>query len=188
MPTPTPRTSALPGLRVERPGLDPRRRHRPRRRGRRIDARRNDADHLADLDQVRVAEVVPAHQVFPVLAVVEADPDQRVAGLDGVVAGLAAVGVDGQRLAPRSARRGRARRRAGGGDGRRAASAIGPRPGRGSASASSRRRRSRQRAEARSAPAPRLRSGHWSGFDLHHQRASPDFKGTNFTASWTVRV
>jgi hypothetical protein len=40
---------------LERPRLDARRRHRPRRRGRRIDARRDDADHLPDLDQVRIA-------------------------------------------------------------------------------------------------------------------------------------
>ena len=100
----------------------------------------DDAQHLADLDQVRIVEVVPAHQVLPVLAVVEADPDQRVAGLDGVVAGLAAVAVGGRRLRrrrpprPRSAPGWRRRRW-------RAASPIGPRPARGSASARSRRRR-----------------------------------------------
>ena len=65
---------------------------------RRIGAGRHDAQHLADLDQVRVLEVVPAHQIFPVLAVLEADADQRVAGLDRVVAGLAEVLDAGQRL------------------------------------------------------------------------------------------
>ena len=152
---------ALPGSRLERPRLDARRRHRPRRRRRRIDARRNDADHLADLDQVRIGQVVPAHQVFPVLAVVEADPDQRVARLDGVEAGLAAVGVDGHGLG----RLGRGRRRsARGWPPRRscAASASGPRPARGSASASSRRRVTQSEARRR----PRLRSGTWGRFDL----------------------
>src|ERR1019366_7648264 len=44
----------------------------------------------ADLDQIRVVQVVPANEVFPVLAVVEADANQRVAGPYRVVAGARA--------------------------------------------------------------------------------------------------
>ena len=93
------RAAAAPARGVERPGLDARRRHRPRASpspGRRRAATTRIT--WPDLDQVRVVEVVPAHQVFPVLAGVEADPDQRVAGLDGVVAGLAAVASAAARL------------------------------------------------------------------------------------------
>ncbi len=52
---------------------------------------RHHAQHLTDLDDVRVLEVVPANDVLPVLARLEPDADQRVAGLDRVIAGLAGV-------------------------------------------------------------------------------------------------
>ena len=84
------------------------------RRGRR---RGDHAQRLPDLEQVRVLEVVPANQVLPVLPGIEADPDQGVAGLDGVVAGARRVVVHRRlgRLGRRRRRR-RAHRRAGGGD------------------------------------------------------------------------
>ena len=77
--------------RLERPGLDPRGRHRPRS-SRSPGSTPGATTRITCPTSIRfgLLEVVPAHQVFPVLAGVEADPDQRVAGLDGVEAGLAA--------------------------------------------------------------------------------------------------
>ena len=52
---------------------------------------RHHAQHLADLDAVRVVQVVPACQIARRLSVVETDADQGIAGADGVKTGLASV-------------------------------------------------------------------------------------------------
>ncbi len=52
---------------------------------------RHHAQHLSDLEHIRIFEIVPAHQIAPVLAVLQGHAQQRVARFDGVVARLAGV-------------------------------------------------------------------------------------------------
>ena len=172
------------GPRLERPGFDARRSSTGRVvAAARIDAWRNDADDLADLDEVRVRpDCSSAIRSFPVLAVVETDPDQRVTRLHGVEAGLAGVDVDGcggrdgsaAEAARAGCRRdGRARRRRGA-----------PRPGRGSGLGNSRETTlaaSREHATAQGTEASIKDIG--PSRSLIVSGARPDFKGTNFTAS-----
>ena len=78
------------------PGIsNDRGRHRSRRHHR---AWRNHAQDLAHLDQVRVLQVVPPRNVFPRLAVFQADTDQRIPRPDAVVARLTRILGPGQRL------------------------------------------------------------------------------------------
>jgi len=65
----------------ERARFDLGRRHRSRNGQRRIGAWRDDAQDLPDFEQVGVVDVVPTRNVAPVLSALEADADQRVAGL-----------------------------------------------------------------------------------------------------------
>ena len=53
--------------------------------------RRNDAKHLADFNQIGVFKGVPAHDVAPVLAVLQPDANDGVAGFNSVVTGFSSV-------------------------------------------------------------------------------------------------
>ena len=121
---------------------------RPRRSPTGCD-RRHHAQHLPDFDQVGVLQVVPARDVAPVLAGLQADADQGVAGLDGVVAGLAGVFSAGQRLDGQVHA----------GAGAATCRCRGLRPARGSATGSRSRQPAARRPPGRRAPPARKSSG-----------------------------
>ena len=95
------------GLGVQRARLDLRRSTPTGRRWTGSTPGGTHAQHLADLDQVRVFDAVPARDVAPVLAVLQPDADHRVAGLDGVVARLPAFSAPGSGLAASASARAR---------------------------------------------------------------------------------
>ena len=57
-----------------------------------------DTKHLPDFDQVGVLQIVPTGDVFPALTCFQANANQGVSGLDGVIAGLSSIFSTGQRL------------------------------------------------------------------------------------------